>query len=134
MKPPIGVDLDPAGNRVPPKQPGHRRFLLPTDALSPREAEVCLLLREGMMLKEIAGHLGIAHRTVEHHARNLYQKLKVRSRAELFKHFESCHTIEVRPAPRDSDVVQILQGLERIEEQLSFLTGVLGLGNGRAVA
>jgi hypothetical protein len=77
------------------------------------------------MMKEIAGRLGIAYRTVEHHTRNLYQKLNVRSRAELFKHFETVHQIEVRPAARDSDVVRIFQRLQRIEEQLIHIVGFL---------
>jgi DNA-binding CsgD family transcriptional regulator len=102
-----------------------RSFRLPADSLSPREAEVCLLLREGLLVKEIAGKLGIAYRTAEQHTRNLYQKLNVRSRAELFKRFETCHTIEVRPAARDADVVQIFRRLEKIEEQLTEIAGHL---------
>lgn len=125
MKQPIGVE--PAQDLHPGVERGQSRrsFRLPTDSLSPREAEVCLLLREGMMVKEIAGRLGISYRTAEQHTRNLYQKLNVRSRAELFRRFETCHTIEVRPAARDSDVVQIFRRLEKIEEQLTEIAGYL---------
>ncbi len=128
MKQPIGVE--PAQNlRAGAAGARSRRsFRLPADSLSPREAEVCLLLREGLLVKEIAGRLGIAYRTAEQHTRNLYQKLNVRSRAELFKRFETCHTIEVRAAARDSDVVQIFRRLEKIEEQLAEIAEYLRSG------
>jgi DNA-binding CsgD family transcriptional regulator len=125
MKQPMGVEL---AQELDPGKAGRksrRSFRLPADSLSPREAEVCLLLREGLLVKEIAGRLGISCRTAEQHTRNLYQKLNVRSRAGLFKRFETCHSIEVRPAARDSDVVQIFRRLEKIEEQLNEIAEYL---------
>jgi DNA-binding NarL/FixJ family response regulator len=50
--------------------------------LSPREREVLELLAKGYQSKEIATQLGIAYWTVESHVAHIYQKLRVRSRAE----------------------------------------------------
>lgn len=44
-------------------------------------------LLEGFAVKEIAGQLGISYYTAEAHRRNLYTKLEVHSRAELFRLF-----------------------------------------------
>ena len=57
-------------------QPGNRR-------LSPREAEVALLLARRMTMREIGEYLGISARTVERHALHIYQKLNLSGRREL---------------------------------------------------
>ncbi len=51
--------------------------------LSPREREVMLLVAKGTLNKVIASNLDIAIRTVEVHRANVFDKLNVRSAAEL---------------------------------------------------
>jgi DNA-binding NarL/FixJ family response regulator len=50
--------------------------------LSTRERQILELLVEGMIDKEIAGHLGISRETVRTHLGKIYHKLQVRSRTE----------------------------------------------------
>ena len=51
--------------------------------LSPREREVMFLVAKGTLNKVIASDLDISMRTVEVHRANVFDKLKVRSAAEL---------------------------------------------------
>lgn len=51
--------------------------------LSPREREVMFLVAKGKLNKVIAAELEISMRTVEVHRSNVFEKLKVRSAAEL---------------------------------------------------
>jgi DNA-binding CsgD family transcriptional regulator len=53
--------------------------------LSPREAEIVLLICEGMANKAIADRLRLAPRTVENYVYRLYRKLGVASRFELIR-------------------------------------------------
>ena len=53
------------------------------DQLTSRELEVLRGIVQGQTNKEIAGELGISHRTVETHRESLMRKLKIRSVAEL---------------------------------------------------
>ncbi|HEX4878936.1 MAG TPA: response regulator [Limnobacter sp.] len=53
------------------------------DKLSPREREVMFLVAKGKLNKVIASELDISMRTVEVHRANVFDKLKVRSAAEL---------------------------------------------------
>jgi len=50
--------------------------------LSPREKEILDLLTRGYLYKEIADKLQISVPTVNHHIRNMYEKLHVHSRAQ----------------------------------------------------
>jgi DNA-binding NarL/FixJ family response regulator len=50
--------------------------------LSERENEILAKLARGYLYKEIASTLGISVETVRTHARNIYSKLQVRTRAE----------------------------------------------------
>jgi DNA-binding CsgD family transcriptional regulator len=82
----------------------------PKNSLSAREAEVCKLLVEGLRLKEVAIRLNISMSTADHHARNSYQKLGIRSRATLVRHFGQPNA----PAERDTmgfDLVNLHKGL-----------------------
>ncbi|GBL02958.1 helix-turn-helix transcriptional regulator [Glaciecola sp. KUL10] len=58
---------------------------VPFNLLSEREAEVCTFLFLGETKLEIANKLFISGPTVKFHIRNIYKKLSVRNRAELFK-------------------------------------------------
>lgn len=53
-----------------------------TENLTPRECEVLDLLSEGYIYKEIGDKLNIASETVRAHAKNICQKMHVRSRVE----------------------------------------------------
>jgi DNA-binding transcriptional ArsR family regulator len=51
--------------------------------LSSREAEICSLVARRLNTTEIAMHLFISRRTVEKHVESIFEKLYVRSRAQL---------------------------------------------------
>lgn len=53
------------------------------EALTPREAEILLLVAEGLGNKQIAGRLGMAVTTVRTHLNSVYGKLRVKSRVQL---------------------------------------------------
>jgi DNA-binding NarL/FixJ family response regulator len=55
-------------------------------ALSPREREVVQLLAEGRNVKSIAAALFISPKTVESHRKNVLDKLRIGSIAELTKY------------------------------------------------
>ena len=57
-----------------------------TFVLTPREREVLQLLAEGRSTKQIASSLHLSLKTVETHRRNIMEKLKVNSVAELTKY------------------------------------------------
>jgi DNA-binding NarL/FixJ family response regulator len=54
--------------------------------LSPREREVLQLIAEGGATKNVAGRLDVSVKTVETHRRNIMEKLKIDSVAELTKY------------------------------------------------
>ena len=56
--------------------------------LSSREKEVLELLSKGLMYKEIADKLGVAHETVKKHLKNIYQKLHVQNKIEALNKFK----------------------------------------------
>ena len=60
--------------------PDEQRRLL---NLSPREAEIAVLIARGFANKQIAAELGISPATVRTHIYNLYQKVGANSRVEL---------------------------------------------------
>ena len=55
--------------------------------LSPREKEIAALLLCGRSAKQIAEELGITINTANFHIKNLYKKLNIGSRSELFARF-----------------------------------------------
>lgn len=52
-------------------------------ALTVREREIVQHVREGSTNREIAARLFLSPRTVDHHLRNVFRKLEIRSRTEL---------------------------------------------------
>lgn len=61
--------------------------------LTPREAELCDLLCNGVAISEIARLLHISIHTVNRHIANIYQKVGVKSRMELLKRVSSFERI-----------------------------------------
>ncbi len=57
--------------------------LLKLKVLSKREAEVALLLKDGMTYKEVASKLNITPRTIKAHAGHIYKKLAIKDRLGL---------------------------------------------------
>jgi DNA-binding CsgD family transcriptional regulator len=57
--------------------------------LTPREQEIFTMLLSGMAPKEIAYTLKVSYYTVLFHQKNLYRKLSVQSRAELFARYKA---------------------------------------------
>ena len=55
--------------------------------LTPREKEVAALLLSANTVRMVAGELKISQSTVNMHTANLYRKLGINSKAELFKKF-----------------------------------------------
>ncbi len=59
--------------------------------LTPREKEVTSLLLQGKDAKQIAVELDISVHTANFHIKNLYKKLAINNRSELFANFKSYH-------------------------------------------
>ena len=53
------------------------------DQLTPQELQVAVLLSRGQTTRAAAAQLFLSPKTVEYHLRHVYQKLGIRSRAEL---------------------------------------------------
>lgn len=84
-----GIDMAEASQKI--DQSG----ILENLGLSPREKEVASLLLQGRSAKEIAQKLGITISTANFHIKNLYKKLKISNRSELFARFSS-HSISMK--------------------------------------
>jgi DNA-binding NarL/FixJ family response regulator len=65
---------------LPPSPSLERRWYAP---LTPREAEVALVIADGLSNKEIAARLGIGERGVETHVFNISNKLTVHNRTQI---------------------------------------------------
>ena len=55
--------------------------------LSPRQKEVAILLLAGKTRRQISGELQLSESTVKLHTSELYKKLNINSRIELFRIF-----------------------------------------------
>jgi DNA-binding CsgD family transcriptional regulator len=60
-----------------------RRRVEASGDLTPQEAQVAHLAREGLSNREIASRLFLSPRTVEYHLRKVFTKLQIKSRQEL---------------------------------------------------
>jgi DNA-binding NarL/FixJ family response regulator len=63
------------------------------DALSEREHEIAKTILDGLSYKLIADELYISIDTVRAHIRNIYKKLNINSKSELFKMYNSNTTV-----------------------------------------
>lgn len=68
--------------RITPELPP-KRTLVERHELTPRQAEVALLMARGLSNREIAERLGISRHTVRHHAEWVFTKLEIHSRKAL---------------------------------------------------
>src|ERR671922_2720127 len=71
------VELEATGERA------RKRTVETRDDLTPQEAQISRLARDGRTNPEIGAQLFISPRTVEWHLRNVFTKLGIRSRREL---------------------------------------------------
>lgn len=68
-----------------------RKISLQTHKLSPREIEICNLIRNGMSSKEIAEMLNVSLKTVENHRDSIRRKLKLVNKvANLTSYLQNC--------------------------------------------
>ena len=58
-----------------------------TLGLTPREVEIFTLLLTDMSFKQISAALNISNNTISFHSKNLYRKLNIQSRTELFAQY-----------------------------------------------
>jgi DNA-binding CsgD family transcriptional regulator len=89
-----GAELRAAGEQVG----AHTQV----EVLTAQQREIARLVAEGATNREVAAVLFLSPRTVDHHLRNVFSKLQIRSRVELARLF-----------PRDAR-----QGLPEIEDQV----------------
>lgn len=75
------AELRAAGESVAPAEP------VQMGELTAQQLEISRLVAEGATNREIAAQLYISARTVDHHLRNIFAKLGVRSRVELAARF-----------------------------------------------
>ena len=68
-------------------------MLLDSYGLTPRETDIVMLLARGLSTKEIAAELLISPHTVRDHAKVIYAKTGVRTRAELVADLFAGHVL-----------------------------------------
>jgi DNA-binding CsgD family transcriptional regulator len=69
-----------------------RRDVSTLDQLTPQELQIALLLSKGHTTRAAAAQLFLSPKTVEYHLRHVYQKLGIRSRAELSASVDAGHS------------------------------------------
>jgi DNA-binding CsgD family transcriptional regulator len=68
-----------------------RRDVSTLDELTPQELQIAVLLAEGRTTRQVAAALFLSPKTIEYHLRNLYRKLGIHSREELFEAVSRLH-------------------------------------------
>jgi DNA-binding NarL/FixJ family response regulator len=69
-----------------------KRTVETRDDLTPQERQIGRLARNGLSNPEIGAQLFLSPRTVEWHLRNVYTKLGIRSRRDLWRALPSSHS------------------------------------------
>lgn len=64
-----------------------RKITLKNFKLTPREVQICNLIKRGLSSKEIAGFLNISIFTVGRHRHNIRKKMKIANRKDNFNTF-----------------------------------------------
>ncbi|MDO7835396.1 helix-turn-helix transcriptional regulator [Sphingobium sp. HBC34] len=90
MNPPVGTAIaSPAlllFCRMPhPAERDRRPLLANLFGLSPREAELCLLISEGQTIGEAAAAMHLTEETARGYSKHIYAKMNVRGQAELVR-------------------------------------------------
>lgn len=75
------AELRAAGETVEPTTPRS------ADGLTTQQLQIARLAAEGATNREIAARLVLSHRTIDHHLRNVFVRLGIRSRVELPRFF-----------------------------------------------
>jgi DNA-binding CsgD family transcriptional regulator len=73
------TELRAAGDHMEPRQAGARGLL------TAQQDRIARLVADGATNREVAARLFLSPRTVDHHLRNIFTRLGVRSRTELVK-------------------------------------------------
>jgi DNA-binding CsgD family transcriptional regulator len=89
---------------VVPSGASAEALVSPQMPFSAREAQVCLLLVEGLVLREVALRLNISIYTADHHKKSIYRKLRVHSRAELLRALYLHRDTGVIPSGADATI------------------------------
>ncbi len=76
------------------------------DALTPREREVCELVAEGLLNKQVADRLGTTEKTVKVHRARVMDKLGARSVADLVRMVDRLRAADVARRPAHWTKVQ----------------------------
>ena len=87
-----------------------------SEKLSPRQAQICQMLFDGLTCKEIAERLNLSSKTAQTHIDNSYRKLGVRNRAQLY------HRMMAIMPPQDD--AGLVERVARLEKRLDLLAQV----------
>lgn len=79
----VGGDKGQAGDDSEPAGGGRRTATAAMAVLTPQQAQIAGLVADGATNREVAERLSLSPRTVDHHLRNIFSRLGVRSRTEL---------------------------------------------------
>ena len=87
-----------------------------SEKLSPRQAQICQMLFEGLTCKEIAERLNLSCKTAQTHIDNSYRKLGVRNRAQLYHRM-----MAIMPSAGDAG---LMERISRLEKRLDLIAQV----------
>ncbi len=90
----------PDAPEAPSDAPVHDPFA--PFALTPRQQDVARLLLAAKTRRQIAGELGVSESTVKTHVTELYKKLGINSRVELFRLFGAAPAVSEEPENGES--------------------------------